>query len=214
MKLIVVKADTEKNFDGYYRRYLAYVSAERAARAERIRSERDRIVSVCAELVVRARIIQILGKENSDISFDYGEHGKPFLHGADSFDFSLSHAGSYIAFVCSDSPVGVDIESTERGSERIAGRYFTEYEYRRIYEDTENPVSFSDVWTSKEAYVKYLGTGLSEGLNTFNVLDGSTGCRFTGFRLEDGYTVTVCSGSDEEVQLCIVPVQEILDFFG
>lgn len=213
LKLIIVKADTEKSFNEYYRKYLDFISDKRAARAERIHSERDRIICVCAGLVVRSQISRCLGIGNSDISFDYGEHGKAFLHGAENFDFSLSHAGNYIAFICSDRSVGVDVESCSRGNEKIAKRYFTEEEYFRIYLDRADPVSFAEIWTAKEAYVKYTGAGLSEGLDTFNVLDGSTGCRFISFGLDDGYTVTVCTPSDEEVVMEQISMQQILDTF-
>ncbi len=209
MELLTVRADTGVNFDEYCGKYLKYISPERRERVERMRSERDRITSVLAELTVRLQIILNTGMKNEDISFDYGEHGKPFLHGRDDFQFSFSHASGYVAFVCGCKSVGVDIERNDREKEKIAAKHFTENEYAAIY--TRKEKTFAEIWTAKEAYVKYLGTGLSKGLNTFDVLDGSTGCRFVSFDVDNCMTVTSCQDIDEEVVLRAITADELLE---
>lgn len=208
LKIIIIEADGNFDISGY----IKYISSERQERAARIRSDRDRVLSVTAELAVRKEIITELGMENQDISFDYGEHGKPFLHGRGDFHFSFSHSGKYIALVCSRENAGIDIERKDRGNEKIARRYFTGDEYIRIYGNTGQNLSFAEVWTSKEAYIKYTGEGLSRGLNTFSVLDGSTGCRFERFDLDE-YTVTVCTESEDEIYCEIIKSEEIYEFF-
>ena len=209
MEILVVKADADADFDTCCGGYVKYISPERRERVERMRSERDRITSVLAELTVRLQIILHTGMKNEDISFDYGEHGKPFLHGRDDFQFSFSHASGYVAFVCGSGSVGVDIERNDREKEKIAAKHFTENEYETIY--TLKEKTFAEIWTAKEAYVKYLGTGLSKGLNTFDVLDGSTGCRFVSFDVDNCMTVTACFDTDEEAELKVITADELLD---
>ncbi|MBR5001340.1 MAG: 4-phosphopantetheinyl transferase family protein, partial [Firmicutes bacterium] len=52
------------------------------------------------------------------------------------------------------------------------------------------------LWVRKEAYVKYLGTGIGEGLKTFSVVqEGTAG----DFREKDGY---------QKVELCGIPEAE------
>ena len=211
MEILVVKADPEADFDSSCGRFVKYISPERRERVERMRSERDRITSVLAELTVRIQIILHTGMKNEDIRFDYGEHGKPFLHGREDFQFSFSHAGGYVAFVCGCRSVGVDIERTDREKENIARKYFTENEYEAIY--TRREKTFAEIWTAKEAYVKYLGTGLSKGLNTFDVLDGSTGCRFVSFDIPGGYTATVCLDTDDEVTCRVITADEVFEYY-
>ena len=211
MEILVVKADPEADFDSYCGGYLKYISTERRERVERMRSERDRITSVLAELTVRIQIILHTGMKNEDIRFDYGEHGKPFLHGREDFQFSFSHAGGYVAFVCGKHSVGVDIERTDREKENIARKHFTENEYEAIY--TRKEKTFAEIWTAKEAYVKYLGTGLSKGLNTFDVLEGSTGCRFVSFDIPGGYTATVCLDTDDEVTCRVITADEVFEYY-
>ena len=212
MEILVVKADPEADFAACCGRYVKYISEERQARVERMRSEKDRITSVVAELTVRMRIMAETGLKNEEISFDYGEHGKPFLHGREDFQFSFSHAGGYVAFVCGCRSVGVDIERTDREKENIARKHFTENEYEAIY--TRREKTFAEIWTAKEAYVKYLGTGLSKGLNTFDVLDGSTGCRFVSFDIPGGYTATVCLDTDDEVTCRVITADEVFEQYN
>lgn len=212
MKVLIVKADTERSFDEYCGKYVRFVSDERRARLDRMRSERDRITSLTAELTVRMVISDTLGLSNDEIFFDYGKHGKPFLRGHSDFHFSFSHAGEYVAFVSSDTPAGIDTESGKRGNEKIAKRCFTENEYSAVYE--RGTESFVRIWTCKEAYVKYLGTGLSEGLDTFDVLDGSTGCRFESFDVPGGYTATVCTVSDEPLTAEFITAEQVFGYFG
>lgn len=211
MRVLVVKADTGRNFEEYCGNFVKYISPERQARVGRMRSERDRITSVTAELTVRYVIISELGIPNDEIEFEYGEHGKPFLKEREDFCFSFSHAGEYVVFVSSDEPVGTDIENISRGNEKIARRYFQEDEYRSIY--VEHSRSFAEIWTSKEAYVKYLGTGLSQGLDTFNVLDGSTGCSFRHFSVPGGYEAAVCMKSDRKINVEFTDAESIFSFF-
>jgi len=212
LKVLIVKADTGRSFDEYCGKYVRFVSDERRARLERMRSERDRITSLTAELTVRMVISDTLGLSNDEIFFDYGKHGKPFLRGHSDFHFSFSHAGEYVAFVGSDTPAGIDTESGKRGNEKIAKRCFTENEYSAVYE--RGTESFVRIWTCKEAYVKYLGTGLSEGLDTFDVLDGSTGCRFESFDVPGGYTATVCTVSDEPLTAEFITAEQVFGYFG
>jgi len=211
LKVIVVKADTDRDFEEYCGKYTEFISAERRERTERMRSQRDRITSVTAELTVRREITEALETENSDIVFGYGEHGKPFLKGREDFQFSFSHAGGYVVCAFSSRPVGIDVENSCRGNIKIAGRYFTENEYRKIYESGET--DFVSVWTAKEAYVKYLGTGLSQGLDTFDVLDGSSGCLFSSFELPGGYCVSVCSETETADGYEMYDAEEIFAFY-
>lgn len=207
MKVLIVETSPERDTDEYCRKYLKFVSERRREKAERMRSERDRRTSVAAELALRLQIKEILNISDDMIDFTTGEHGKPFLKNYEDFHFSISHSGNYAVCVCSSLPVGVDIENNDRGNEKIAKRYFTADEYRCIYETGET--DFAKVWTSKEAYVKYTGNGLSEGLDTFSVLDGSTGCRFVTTELPSGYTVTVCTASDESIIFEVVSSEMI-----
>ena len=90
------------------------------------------------------------------------EHGKPYLPDVPGVHFSLSHSGSMAMCAIADSPVGCDIQelSAARCGERVARRFFTPAEYARITAAAAPEREFVRLWTLKESYVKYLGTGI------------------------------------------------------
>lgn len=96
-------------------------------------------------------------------------HGKPLFGGRDDLYFSLSHSGKYVGVAFSQKKVGFDIqEHRKRNYNRIAKRFFSYYEYRFVEQRGET--AFFDIWTAKESYVKYIGKGLSFGLDSFSVM--------------------------------------------
>lgn len=181
------------NFDENYTSLNKFVSAERQRKIERYRFEKDKIRSLFAELLIREAVFEEAGIPFKDISFRYGEHGKPYILNLENYDFSVSHSGHYVAFVSGKCSVGIDIESEKRAKLNIAKRFFTASEFEYVEKNFNKELAFTKIWTLKEAYIKMLGTGLSKSLSSFDVLDGSTGCFFSTYHLEDGFTVSVCS---------------------
>ena len=70
-----------------------------------------------------------------------------------------------------EEPVGFDIEVPRESVNyvKIAQRFFTKEEWEWILIAGQD--AFYDVWVRKEAYVKYLGSGLAEGLDSFSVIE-------------------------------------------
>jgi Phosphopantetheinyl transferase len=116
---------------------------------------------------------------SDDISVERSEKGKPYFKGLlKSFAadlpqvcFSVSHSGGWWGCLMGCEPVGFDLEVCRKGVEyeKIARRFFTPEEQELILKDGEN--AFFEIWVRKEAYIKYLGTGLAEGLSSFSVVD-------------------------------------------
>lgn len=79
-------------------------------------------------------------------------------------------------------------------TEELAKRFFTADEQAYLFEQPEQTaLRFYQVWTGKESYLKYLGTGLKKSLTSFSVLDPEI-ARLLQFRyLPDGYCVSLCS---------------------
>ncbi|GMB09239.1 4'-phosphopantetheinyl transferase family protein [Thermolongibacillus altinsuensis] len=96
------------------------------------------------------------------------ERGKPFLVNDERF-VNWSHNEDYwVLAVSREGPVGVDIESL--------GIDYQEEMYGWILHDEEKErmkqgVKFPEIWTRKEAYVKYLGLGMNEEMNKWSSFD-------------------------------------------
>lgn len=105
--------------------------------------------------------------------------GKPFFADLPLHDgkpltpvhFSVSHSGDWWGCLMADERVGFDLEVCREqvNYEKIAKRFFTKEEHDWI--SSIGQEAFFEVWVRKEAFVKYLGTGLGEGLSSFTVIE-------------------------------------------
>lgn len=69
MNIIIVYADLLKPF-AEYEKNLPLVSSERQERISRLKSEKDKIISLCTELLIRHEISQQLNIPFSEIVLD------------------------------------------------------------------------------------------------------------------------------------------------
>ncbi|MBE6130500.1 MAG: 4'-phosphopantetheinyl transferase superfamily protein [Erysipelotrichaceae bacterium] len=107
-------------------------------------------------------------KDINLLEYVYNESGKPYLKDKNLY-FSLSHSNGIVALTVSKEEIGLDIELIKPIKESVAKRIMNENEYC-IYSslDKNKKITyFYEVWTSKEAYVKKLGTSIS--LNPSNI---------------------------------------------
>ena len=72
-------------------------------------------------------------------------------------------------------PIGVDIERIDPSlniETMKAVLHQTEFQYiNSTYSNHERTDRFYKIWTQKEAYIKYMGTGFSANAHAFNMLD-------------------------------------------
>ena len=81
--------------------------------------------------------------------------------------FNISHSGGVIALAISkDYPLGIDIEVIKDYKDDLAKYISSEEEYKYIVDNK----SFFEIWTSKEALVKCLGSGLSTNIKDIPAL--------------------------------------------
>ena len=132
-------------------------------------------------------IAEACGVDAASIRFRKDENGKPHVVGL-PIHFNVSHSGDFVACAVDNSPVGIDIEQIRSIRPALVKKVCTEAE-RAYVEDQEGDmlVRFFEVWTSKEAWFKYIGTGITD-LKSVDTLDHirKGGCA----RVED-YVVSI-----------------------
>ena len=196
-------------------------------RASRFRFRRDRQRFVAARGALRQILGDYLGIRPEDVCFDYGPHGKPRLSrelAGQGLRFNLAHSGAMAVYALARGrEVGIDLErvAPEVAGEGIENRFFSRAEADILARTSgdRRPEAFFRCWTSKEAYLKARGGGLSEPLHSFTVSfaddegepagliaaaeEGETG-RWSFLRLfpAEGYVATlVVEGRGWEVRL-------------
>lgn len=111
-----------------------------------------------------------LYREFPDVEYD--NNGKPFLANYNGIHFNLSHCREYVAVaIDSCSPVGIDVESRRRVSPSLVKRVCSEAEQKMIATAADPDMEFLRLWTRKEAWLKYTGTGIVEPLANVPPLD-------------------------------------------
>ncbi|KPQ30646.1 MAG: 4'-phosphopantetheinyl transferase [Marinobacter excellens HL-55] len=83
---------------------------------------------------------------------------------------SLSHSKGLSAVATGTSPLGIDIEPSQRKPDwgRVAKRWFSAVEQEWLFR-ANDPFSFLKVWTLKEAWLKATGRGIAGNLQTLEV---------------------------------------------
>jgi 4'-phosphopantetheinyl transferase len=176
-----------------FNRLLSLVSSEEQQQIGKLKHYIDMKLSLYSEVLVRYLACNTINIENEDIIFEKNEYGKPYLKNCNNVYFNISHTKSAFAVSISYNPIGVDIERIQTANNKIAQRFFTEDELAFVKETNSNQNKrFYEIWTKKEAYIKYIGKELSIPLNTFSILDKMIACINSTFNI-DGYLISVCN---------------------
>lgn len=136
-------------------------------KARRFRNPQDKVRNLGGEILSRWAIARVSG-EYPDKVFECNSNGKP-LSGKPDLYFNISHSGDYVVVSVSDFETGIDIERLRLNKMKVAKRFFSDEEISNIQKSEDPDAQFSRYWSLKEAYLKYIGTGLTRELNSFTV---------------------------------------------
>ena len=166
MSYRIEKVNIETIEDAQYRNYFDCASLQRQKKAMRYRRKEDSIRCIMGEVLLK-KALKEYGEDISHYQIKARKHGKPYLEPAGEnireLYYNISHSGK------SDNEVGIDVEKITDKATGIARRFFTEGENRYIAQSDCPDEAFTRLWTIKEAYIKYLGTGLSKDLKSFEI---------------------------------------------
>ena len=188
------------NFSGY-ERFLKLLSLEKQVQIHKFRFDIDKKLSLFSDLFVRYLACKALKLNNSDLIFERNTYGKPYLIEFPDFQYNISHTRSAIAIGLSDKPIGVDIEKIKPAELKIADRFFCKNECDYILSGNKRQDElFYEVWTKKEAYIKWVGKGLSMSLTSFDVTNIAIRTMLHSTEI-NGYIITICSNSAFDTDL-------------
>ncbi|EFL22330.1 4'-phosphopantetheinyltransferase [Streptomyces himastatinicus ATCC 53653] len=147
------------------------LDTEEQERAGRFLRAEDRERYTAAHIGLRQLLGGYLGVDPAAVPFTRedcpgcgGPHGRPAVVGA-PLHFNMSHAGDLVLFAFAGTPVGADVEKLQSAS-TVAQVAQSLHPRERAELDAlptaDRPAAFGRCWTRKEAYLKGIGTGLSQ----------------------------------------------------
>lgn len=157
---------------------LDLLSPEEKARAQRFRFAGDQRRYIVAHTALRDILAGYLHMAAADLPFAEGVNGKPCLTfglATTGIEFNLSHSHELaLVAVARELAVGIDLEFVKHDFVfyEIAQRFFTtgEVDALQALPAELRRRAFFKCWTSKEAFLKAKGTGLSGSLDEVAIL--------------------------------------------
>ncbi len=151
------------------------LAEDECKRADRFRASRQSQRFAVTRGTLRHLLSAYLNTTPRELGLAYAAHGKPYLESPQAdLRFNVSHSGgvALMAFA-RGRDVGVDVERTMRdvGWEAVAKRFFARPELAELMAlpTDQRRSGFFRCWTSKEAYMKATGRGITLGLDNFVV---------------------------------------------
>jgi 4'-phosphopantetheinyl transferase len=144
------------------------------ARANRFVFDRDRALFVRAHALLRTTLSRYAAIAPGEWRFVTNPFGKPAIDPTllpAPVAFNLAHTRGLAVCAVAHSDIGIDVEALDcrvRPLE-IASRFFStpEVAWLQACDEDQRRVRFVELWTLKEAYLKAIGVGLTQPLNTF-----------------------------------------------
>jgi 4'-phosphopantetheinyl transferase len=163
--------------NGVGERCRALLSPDERERAGRMALSSPRDLFVVGRGLLRTLVGRYLGVPPADVQFAYSAFGRPSLatgDGRSPLQFSVSHSGSQIALAFArEARVGIDVERvrTNADCDAIAARFFAPAERTALASLAlaDRIDAFFACWTRKEALLKAIGLGISQGLSRVEV---------------------------------------------
>jgi 4'-phosphopantetheinyl transferase len=204
--MIVYYADIDPLEDeAFLEQKLTQVNMQRRAKVLRCKQKKDRMRSLAAGLLLRHGMEE-QGISYEDAVFGTDGAGKPLLLSRPDFCYNISHSGNYAACGIWEHDLGVDVECVserflgakgQRLMEHVARHCFTGEEQRHLADtdETGRADAFVKIWTGKESFAKYKGTGIAMDFSGIDTL------REPGFFQEklDGFWISIYAGGAEIV---------------
>ena len=196
-KLLVINIDNKEYTEEHIKPLLGYISTESAMKIKGFRFFKDKLRTLYGELAARYMCAGD-GISPSQLVMARGEYGKPYFTNTD-LKFNISHSGKYIVCAVCDGEVGVDIEEITKTDLSLARNIFMPSEQKYIQSSKDKIKAFYEIWTAREAYMKYVGKGFYLEQNSFETdiekliysVDGKEAARLRLFEY-DNHIISLC----------------------
>lgn len=206
IKAFVVQLGEEEFAAEFQDTLLRYLPEAGRMRVRDRQNLTSKLHTVAGELLARYSVKQYLGNADQEIELVFGEKGKPHIANLSHVHFNISHSGNYVVCAVSSKELGVDVERIRKVNLRIAERFFSQPEIDDLMalDEDKRMQYFISLWTIKESYLKAIGRGLTQHLNSFTIRNNGHSYQLTGnleaetfgietFQISADYAMAICS---------------------
>lgn len=165
--------DINKMSDDLYNKGLDSIPLIRKKEILKKANTSDRKLSLAGDILTRKYLSRLYNIPEEKLEIKKGEKGKPYVLNIPAH-FNVSHSGDYTVLAISDRPIGIDLEIIRDFSAILAKKYFNEDELKYISGNSSSRKKslmqkcFYEIWTAKEAYLKFTGKGIAGGINSLS----------------------------------------------
>ena len=207
--------------------YISHISQNRIERIQKLRFLNDQNISLLSGLLLKYSVSKYI---NFDINklrlyFHYNSNKKPFLKNLPSIHFNLSHSGNYIVCAISNQNIGIDIEKHVLIDFNNLVNFFHQKEKSEILSNhLKKEKIFYDIWTKKESFVKFIGTGLTIPLNSFYsdpssglIIVNNSQCipitKVFSIHMDNTYSCSICTQKSNNPIIEYISLDKLLSAF-
>lgn len=176
------------------------ICGERLDHIKAMRKAEDRRRSIAGTILMQEYLFQH-GRTLQDVKVS--RDGKPFVEG---LHFSVAHSGSVAVLAADETEIGVDIEGIRPFPKNVLARKFTVGEQSLVLHSGNSDEMFMRIWTAKEAYLKWKGTGIRSRLDQ---IDTSQSCRVKDHGVDIPVCIQVKRWRDMVIAVCTKHVSEM-----
>lgn len=188
---------------------------------ERMKLSKGAVASAFGYFIAKVKAYE-LGK-NRVITQE--KNGKPKFEGDELF-FNISHSKDKVICVVGDVPVGVDIERISEKLFYITDGFLSQREKKAFQNITEEEKAefLCTIWTLKEAYGKWEGTGLSYPIKDVSFIkmgnswrcyleeinEYQSKCEILTYKQEKDFMFSVCAENCTDISIQHMTEEELL----
>lgn len=189
---------------------LPFLSQERRETMARYRFQKDRIQSALVYLLFRYGLRRSYGIEEIPAVLKE-KHGKPHLSDYPDICFNMSHCERAVACGFSGFPIGVDVQHLVPYKQSIAEFFMTPVERNQTLAGDPDR-EFTRLWTMKESYGKYLGSGICYPMSESPLAEGTSP---EGYIIRSHWLGDICLSvcSEEDIPVKKVFFHELKAFY-
>ena len=167
--------DNIKNYQNKdYNKFLSILNKNDKIKLKKLIKTNDKKRLILSRYLLNKLIENKYNISYNKTKFYYNHNKKPLTN---NFFFNISHKEDYVVAVISKQKIGIDIEKIKTTNLNIINYFCTPKEKEYILNSKNKYKSLFEIYCLKEAYIKMLGTNLSNIKNIeFQITNNKITC--------------------------------------